>query len=510
MNNTKWRGLLSTTVKIDASSTAISFDDCLTEVWDYIAIQRAGTDEDLSTLSRDQTNKMTCAWIDEYLRTRFPRVEGFIDENDQLELRKLYVTLQATLTGYDVIQPLMDDESVTEIQINSYDSIWAERKGKLARAVDPLDKSKFLKFRSPSAALYFMNNLLQSTNSQMDNGPNKCIGNAITPEGYRVAAFGPAAMAADKGTAFKAEKSPACVIRKFSDNIIRTVDLVNWFSESDQMATFIDLLGDNHASVAVAGETGAGKTVNLQTVIDGITDNTRVISMEKDSELRLRRFDGTGVLTNNVIQLEYIVEDANRTYTPTTNTAENLFNQNMRFTPRTIVFGEVRSPKEISLAMTAAEAGHNIMFTVHAGSAYETISRLTTAMSKMNPGQMKSDIMNAVCDSLDIVIVPTQMKDGSRKVIEISEVVGCHIDDGICVPILNKLYEFRQSGYVNGKTYGEHYQCNRISDELLEKWSRKGMDPKVKAFLEAPVPEGGLRGTYNGVRSPYAIPESEV
>lgn len=505
MNSAKWRSLMSSTGKVDALSDTISFDDCLNMLWDYIGIQRANLDQDLSKLTREQVDDLTCRWIDAFIKDKRPKVEGFVDEEHNLELKRLYTTLEAALTGYDVIQPLMDDPTVTEIQINSYDSIWAERKGKLERARDPLT-GEFIKFRSPDAALYFMNNLLQSANSQMDKGPNKCIGNSITPEGYRVAAIGPAAMAADKGRAFKAERSPACVIRKFSDNVITGDDLVSWYSESDQMATFISLLGDNHASVAVAGETGAGKTVNLQTVVDSITDNTRVISMEKDSELRLRRFDANGTLVNNVIQLEYIMEDANIVYAPTSNTAENLFNQDMRFTPRTIVFGEVRAPKEIQLAMTAAEAGHNIMFTVHAGSAYETITRLTTAMSKMNPGQQKSDIMNAVCDALDIVIIPAQMKDGSRKVLEIVEIVGCHIENGICVPVLNTLYKFKQTGYVNGKTYGEHVQLNKITDELLEKWARKGMEPDVKQFLSEDVPAGGAPGTYNGQLSPYRLP----
>lgn len=505
MNSIKWRGLLSSTGKVDALSDTISFDTCLNLLWDYIGLQRANVDQDLSKLSRDQVDEMTCRWIDAFLRQEMPKVEGFVDEEHNLELKRLYTALEATLTGYDVIQPLIDDPEVTEIQGNSYNSIWAERKGKLERARDPLTGQP-IEFRSADAMLYFCNQLLQTTNSQMDKGTNKCIGNSITPEGYRVATIGPGAMAADKGKEFKAERSPAFVIRKFRDKIITSKDLVDNYSESDQMARFISLLGDNHASVAVAGETGAGKTVNLQTVIDSITDNTRVISMEKDSELRLRRFDANGVLTNNVAQLEYIMEDSNITYAPTSNTAENLFNQLMRFTPRTIVFGEIRNPKEIQLTMTAAEAGHNVMFTVHAGSAYETITRLTTAISKMNPGQQKSDIMNAICDALDIVIVPLQMNDGSRKVVEITEVVGCHIDNGIVKPILNPLYKFVEAGYVNGKTYGEHVQLGKVSNELLEKWARKGMDPKVRALLTRDIPEDGEMGTYNGQPSPFRRP----
>lgn len=505
MNSQKWRSLMSTTGKVDALSDVITFDNCLDMLWDYIGIQRANLDQDLSKLTREQVDDLTCRWIDAFLKDKRPKVEGFVDEEHNLELKRLYTTLEATLTGYDVAQPLMDDPSITEIEVNAYNSIWVERHGRKELAVDPLT-GDLISFRSPDAALYFMNNLLQASNTQIDKGPNKCIGNAITPEGYRVAVIGPAAMAADKGRAFKAERSPACVIRKFSDTVITNSDLVSWYSESDQMARFISLLGDNHASVAVAGETGAGKTVNLQTVVDSITDNTRVISMEKDSELRLRRYDANGVLINNVVQLEYIMEDGNITYAPTSNTAENLFNQDMRFTPRTIVFGEVRDPKEIQLCMTAAEAGHNIMFTIHASSAHETISRLTTAMSKMNPGQQKSDIMNAICDALDVVIIPAQMKDGTRKILEIAEVVGCHIEEGIVKPILNILYKFQESGFVNGHTYGEHVQLNRITDGLLEKWARKGMEPEVKKFLMTEIPEEGVPCTYNGEYSPYRYP----
>ena len=428
MNRGKWQAIMSSSGKVDALSNTISFDDCLDSLWSYIGIQRAKVEEDLSKLSRDSLDSMTNSWIDAFVRDRLPKVEGFVDADGNLEIKRLFSTLSAILTGYDVIQPLIDDKTVTEIQINAYDSIWVERGGKISIARDPVTHEP-IKFRSPDACLYFLNNLLQTTNSQMDKGPNKTLGNSITVEGYRVAAIGPASMAADKGRSFKAEKSPACVIRKFSDNVITTDNLIGWYS-------------------AVAGETGSGKTVNLQTVIDGITDNTRVISMEKDSELKLRRYDGNRTLANNVIQLEYIVEDGNVTYSSTTNTATNLFNQLMRFTPRTIVFGEVRSPEEIQLTMTAAEAGHNVMFTVHSGSPAGTIARLTTALSKLNPGQQKADIMNSICDTLDIIIIPAQLKDGSRKVMEIAEVCGCEIRNGIITPIINTLYEFRQTGYV--------------------------------------------------------------
>lgn len=512
MNRLKWQGLMSTTGKVDVTAKTISFDDCLTALWDYIGVQRAAIQEDLSKLTRAEVDDMTNGWIDTFLREKIPKVEGFVDEDNNLELRRLYETLSATLTGYDVVQPLIEDPTVTEIQINSYDSVWVERHGKISIACDEITH-KPIKFRSPEACLHFINNLLQSTNSQMDTGENKTIGNSITVEGYRVAAIGPASMAADKGRSFRSEKSPACVLRKFSDSVISATQLISWLSESDQMADFIGLLGDNHASVAVAGETGSGKTVNLQTVIDGITDNTRVVSMEKDSELRLRRFDSAGTLINNVIQLEYIVEDANVTYSPTTNTASNLFNQLMRFTPRTIVFGEIRDPKEIQLALTAAEAGHNIMFTIHAGDPAGTIARLATASSKMNPGMQKADIIKGICDTLDIIIIPMQMKDGSRKVGEIAEVLGCKEENGVIVPELRTLYEFRQTGYVvdkttgKGKVYGEHVQVNRISDTLLDKWAKKGMEPEVRAFLSQEVPEDSvISGTYHGQPSPYKYP----
>lgn len=507
MTQTKWRGILSSTGRLDATSETVSLDECLNALWDYIGIQRSKVDEDMNKLSKDEMDAMTRGWISNFLKEKMPKVEGYVNADKTIDMKRLYAVLENTLTGYDVIQQLIDDKDVTEIQINSYNSIWAERKGKVSVAIDKIT-GKPLEFRSPEACLYFINTLLQVTKSQMDNGVNKCLGNAITPEGYRVAAYGPAAMAADKGKAFSATKSPACVIRKFSDNVITVDNLVSWYSMSDQMAGFISLLGDNHASVAVAGETGSGKTVNLQSVIDSIGDGTRAISMEKDSELRLRHFDAQGRLINNVLQLEYINEDKNITYSPTSNTAVNLFNQAMRATPRTIIFGEVRSNEEIGLVMTAAAAGHNVMFTVHSDSAEATIKRLTNAMSSINPGQQKADIVEDICSTIDIVIVPAQVKDGTRKVLEITEVCGCKVENGIVKPILNPLYVFKQTGYVNGKVYGEHVQLNNITPELLNKWSRKGIAPEVREFLTMPIANktNGDPGTYYGERSPYRHP----
>lgn len=499
MNSAKWRSLASLTSKVDTLSDLIPFDDFLKALWDYVGIQRGKDEEDNSKLSRAQIDDKVNKWIEAFIMDKRPKVEGFVKDNGELELQRLFNVLSAIMTGYDVIQPLIEDPSITEIQINDYNSIWAESGGKIRLATDPITH-KPISFRSPESCLYFMNNLLQITNSQIDDGKHNAIGNAITVEGYRVAAVGPGAMAADKGRAYSAKRSPACTIRKFSEKVISVDDLRRWQSESDQMADFISLLGDNHASVAVAGETGSGKTVNLQTVIDSITDSTRVISMEKDSELRLRRFDSEGKLINNVLQFEYST-DPNNTST-TSNTPTNLFNQCMRLTPRTIVFGEIRSNEEIGLAMTAAEAGHNIMFTVHAGDPNSTIERLTNALLKNNPGQQKADVMSSICNALDIIIIPAQMKDGSRKVLEIAEVKGCEVRDGIIRPVINTLYEFRQTGYVvdkktgKGKVYGEHVQVNNISPELLNKWSRKGMEPEVREFLTMPLTADNRIGTY--------------
>lgn len=503
----KWRAKTEFVGIVDGDVQTVSFDDVLTGMWDYFGRMRAEAGIEFDTLSRKDLETVRAQWINNYLMDRHPKVEGYIDATGQLELGRLYTVLNNLVNGYDVLQSFADDEDVTEIQVNEYNSIYYEKKGKCRQAFDPITK-KPLQFRSPEACRVFINTLLQSANTELSESQQKCLGNSITPEGWRVAAVGSFAMAADKGKSYSAVKSPACVIRKFSKNVISTKDLVNWYSMSDQMAEFISLLGDNHASVVVAGETGSGKTVNLQSVIDSIHDGTRAISLEKDSELRLRHRDPvTGITTNNVLQFEYVIPGKTNAnlFSSTSNTAENIFVQILRLTPRTIIFGEVRGEDEIGMLLTAAEAGHNVMCTIHAGSPLETIERIVNAISKSSPGQQKSDIMNTVCSAIDIIIVPTQMNDGTRKVIEIAEVCGCEIKNGIAKPIINTLYKFKQNGFVDDKVYGEHIQLNTITPGLLEKWSRKGMKPEVTQFLTTPVRDtkNGDPGTYNGKRSPF-------
>ena len=509
MRMDQWRSLLSSHINVDSEADVKTYDQVLLEVWDYIAIQMSQRTtkegDDSQNISRAERDRIRNSLISDYILNKAPRVEGFTRVSSsgktKLELRRLYAQLQNTITGYDILETIMRDPTVKEIQINAEDSIWVEDDNGLHIAHDTAGNR--LKFRSIRALQVFLNNLL--TTSQIDDGNNKCIGNAITPEGYRIAVIGGAAMAANKGRNFKSSQSPACVIRKFSDDVITTDKLIEYLSISDQIARFNQIIGDTHASVMVGGSTGSGKTVTLQTLIDEFPSSLRVFTMEKDSELRVRKFNSEGELINNVIQTEYITEDKNVTYTPTTNTANNIFNQMLRFTPDTVILGEMRSEFEISLGITAANAGHNILGTIHTDSSEGCIARMTNALMLQQPGQQKADVMSSVCNCIDLVMIPSKMKDGSRKTLEIAEVIGCAIVDGIATPLINMIYEFRQTGYSkeDNKTYGAHYQVGKISDKLLKKWSRIGMDPEIYAFLSREVPEGGIEGTYNGKQSPF-------
>ena len=520
MTPEKWRAALSTSVSVDMNSDEIEFTRALAALWDYIATRRAQiamdrtTQEEEAPMSKNEQNEILRGFIKDFIEKKTPRVKGYVKDG-KLDLRRLYQVFDEIITGYDVLNKAMLDPTITEIQINSYNSIWVERKGKFMRYIDDFTNEPVV-FRDVSSCMSFINTLLMSSSTQLDSGHTKALGNSITPEGYRVAAIGPGAMAAEKGKDVLQEKSPACVIRKFSDNVITGEDLIRNYTHSDQMNHFEGLLGDNHATVIVGGSTGCGKTVNLQRIIDGISNGIRVISMEKDSELRLRRYNADGILINNVIQLEYLQEDKNIKYAITSNTSSNLFNQLLRFTPSTIIFGECRSPEEISLLLVGVNAGHNVMATLHTDNAAQAIERMTQAQMITQPGASKADVMETICTAVDIIVIPARMADGTRKILEIAEIEGCYVEDGIARPKVNQLYKFQQTGFVNGVVYGEHVQVNSITPALLEKWSRKGMDPETYAFLSAPVPKDAngktipIKGTYFGKRNPNAVPPTQT
>jgi pilus assembly protein CpaF len=522
---------MSNTIEVDLESSEMSFSECLLKVQDYIAARLAESRQTSGFTEKNRTkaddDDMKRRYINDFILDKRPKVQGYTNEKGELQLKRLYKVLDDITTGYDVISDAMADPTITEIQINAYDSIFMENKGRFIPLVDK-STGEIVKFRDVKSCLAFINNLLQSAGDQLDYDSVKVLGNSITPEGYRVAAIGPFAMAARKGRNALLEKSPACVIRKFSDNVITSQQIINNFTQSDQIAYFNSILGNCHATVIVGGSTGSGKTVNLQIIVDNIDGEIRVISMEKDSELRICKFDAEGRPLNNVIQLEYIQEDPQTKYVRTQNTAENLFNQLLRFTPSTIILGECRSSKEISLLLTGINAGHNVMCTLHTDSASAAIERITQAQMLTSPGATKVDVMQTVCSAVDIVVIPRRMADGSRKIVEVSEIMGVEMREGIAVPKVNQLYVFKQTGYYpqvvyddgtpegkidhNGKVFGEHWQVGELSDETYERWSKGGMQPEIMEFLTRRLErdENGkkvpARCTYNGYLSPYSVP----
>lgn len=529
MTGERWRRYNKSSVIAAVENLGeVSFKNLLGYVWDYVASRRTelilASDDGKLDMTPDESNAFIRRCITEYIDERQPSVTGFVNENGQKELTRLIKNLDDIMTGYSVLTQAFLDPTLTEIQVNAYNSIWIERNGKFSRYYDEVT-GKPVQFMDADELMNFINKFLINSPSLLDNSNAKAIGNAITPEGYRVAAIGPAAMAEDKGKEYGRQKSPACVIRKFSDKIISGQDLINWYTSSDDMDKFIGCLGNNKATVVFGGSTGSGKTVNLQRCIDGFDDDLRVISAEKDSELRLRRFAADGTLTNNVIQLEYLPENKSKTYTTFHNTMENEFNQMLRFTPTTIVFGELRSDDEINLIPRATSAGHNIMCTLHTDTPEQCIERITQAVMRSSPGASKIDVMQTICSAIDIVVIPSRMKDHTRKILFISEIVGCEVKDGVALPIVNHLWKFKQRGYVMNPetkkymTYGEHVRLNPISEKLFEKWSRVGMEPEMEEFLTRPIykewidPISHKTHTYepcyyNGKRSPYAYPPS--
>jgi pilus assembly protein CpaF len=528
MTPERWRHLSNQTTFVEENANEMTFKQCLSYIWDYVAQKKTDmivASESSVDMSPEETASFINNCISEYINEKKPAVIGFIDENNGLELTKLAHQMSNVMTGYSVLSDAFVDPKITEIQVNTYNSIWVERDGKFERYFDSVTGEP-VQFMDSDELLNFTNKLLLNSPSQIDRSESKSIGNAISPEGYRVAAIGPAAMAQDKGKNFSLDKSAALVIRKFSEKVISGQDLISYLTCSDDMDYFVSTLGNNHATVIFGGSTGSGKTVNLQRCIDGIDNDIRVISAEKDSELRLRRFDKDGVLINNVIQLEYVPENPSKKYTNFHNTATNLFNQLLRFTPSTIILGECRSDSEIMLLSTGTNAGHNVMATLHTDTPEHCIERMVQALMRESPGQSKVDVMETVTTSVDIVVIPSRMKDHSRKILYIAEIVGCKVDNGVARPIINMLYEFKQRGYAldpntgEMKTFGEHIRVNPITPELLKKWSRIGMDPDMYEFLSKPVepsydPMTGEKinygiQTYNGERSPYAFPPNYV
>lgn len=342
--------------------------------------------------------------------------------------RGLISTVFNSMRRLDVIQPLLEDKSVTEIMINSSDEIFIERDGRVCQ----LD----IKFESPEK----LENIIQSIVSKVNRVVNEAspIVDARLLDGSRVNVVLPPL----------ALKGPAMTIRKFPDKPLTIEKLIEIGSLTKEAAAMLEKLVKAKYNIFVSGGTGSGKTTFLNALSNFIPQSERIITIEDSAELQLYNI-------KNLVSLE--TRNANsegKGEVP----IRDLIKTSLRMRPDRIVVGEVRGAEALDM-LQAMNTGHDgSLSTGHANTTKDMLSRLETMVLSAAPLPVEV-IRKQITAALDIIIHLGRIRDGSRKVLEISEVTGFSGGE----VALNPLFQFIEEGEVEHKVIGS---LQRTANEL--------------------------------------------
>lgn len=330
-------------------------------------------------------------------------------------VRRLYHSFR----GLDILQPLMDDPSVTEIMINHHEEIFIERRGRMERLPVAFESRERLE------------DLIQTIVAGVNRAVNESspIVDARLRDGSRVHVVLPPV----------ALRGPAMTIRKFPDKPFTIEQLVSMESLTAEAADLLRRLIKAQYNLFVSGGTGTGKTTFLNALSQFISPEERIVTIEDSAELQIRTVP-------NLVSLE--TRNAN-TEGKGEITIRELIRASLRMRPSRIIVGEVRGGEALDMlqAMNTGHAGS--MSTGHSNGAKDMLARLETmALSGAElPVQV---IRQQIASALDIMVHLSRYRDGSRRVAEICEVVG--VMNGEVV--LNPLYRFEETGEREGRVIG--------------------------------------------------------
>lgn len=339
-------------------------------------------------LSRELSDKEILDVIDELILNQIKDVRLALKEKVQLRQELFY-----SVRKLDVLQELVDDETVTEIMVNGPDTIFVERAGKLMKwhkSFTSAEKLEDVIQQIVGKCNRVINESMPIVDARLENGSRV---NAVI---YPVALNG-----------------PILTIRRFPEHPITMEKLIALGSITQECAEFLEKLVKARYSMVIGGGTGSGKTTFLAAMSEYIPRDERLITIEDNAELRIRGIDNLVRLEAKMANMEGAVSV----------TIRDLIKSALRMRPDRIIVGEVRGGEAMDM-LQALNTGHEgSLSTAHANSARDMLSRLET-MVLMGVDLPLEAIRRQIASGVDILVHLGRMRDKSRKLLEVTEVCG--------------------------------------------------------------------------------------
>jgi len=324
--------------------------------------------------------------------------------------------------GYGPLEPLLARDDIADIMVNGAQTTFIEVNGKVQKTG--------VRFADNAQLMNICQRIVSQVGRRVDESSPIC--DARLPDGSRVNVIAPP-LAID---------GPALTIRKFKKDRLRLEQLVKFGSITPAGRTLLEIIGRVRCNIIVSGGTGSGKTTLLNCLTGSIDTDERIITCEDSAELQLQQ--------PHVVRLE--------TRPPNLEgegqiTMRDLVKNCLRMRPERIIVGEVRGPEAFDL-LQAMNTGHDgSMGTLHANSPREAISRMESMIMMGGFALPTKTIREMITGSVDIIVQASRLRDGSRKITHVTEVVGMEGD----VVTLQNLLVFEITGEdANGKIVGRH------------------------------------------------------
>ena len=330
----------------------------------------------------------------------------------------------------DLLQEFLEDEGITEIMINGTRSIFFERDGRIHKS----DK----RFLSKEKLEDVIQQIVASSNRLVNEASP--IVDARLADGSRVnVVLEPVAV-----------NGPIVTIRKFGKDAITMDQLIAWNSISKEISDFLAALVAAGYNIFISGGTGSGKTTFLNALSQYIPKDERIITIEDNAELKLQDIP-------NLVSLEARNPNVEGTGAVT---IRDLIKSALRMRPDRIIVGEVRGAEAIDM-LQALNTGHDgSLSTGHANSTADMLSRLET-MVLMGMNLPLPAIQRQIASGIDIIVHLGRLRDKSRKLLEVSEVLG-YENGKIC---LQSLYKYEEEGEKAGKITGNWRKIHEITND---------------------------------------------
>lgn len=360
---------------------------------------------------------------------------------------RITLDIENEILGLGPLEPLLEDNSISDILVNGFDSVYVERRGKLERVN--------AQFRDNKHLLNTIDRIVSGVGRRIDE--SSPMVDARLKDGSRVNAIIPP-LAID---------GPSLSIRRFTVEKLGIEQLIETNSLTEQMAEMLRGVVKSRLNVVISGGTGSGKTTMLNVLSGFIASDERIVTIEDSAELQLQQ--------PHVVRLE--TRPSNTEGRGEVN-QRDLVKNCLRMRPDRVILGEVRGGEALDM-LQAMNTGHDgSLATLHANTPRDAIGRLENMVSMAGLKLPMSAVRAQIASAVDIILQLERMEDGTRRITSIQEVQGMEGD----IITLSEIFCYRRKGLDEDGNIIGHFSATGLVPKFNEDLRKRGYELDMRIF----------------------------